>query len=381
MSHGCLAGCCPHTGSDPVPSTAGSVGTESDCPTDVPGAALPERVVHLYGCRGLSTYRVAAVVGISRQRVTRVLHRAGAPVNPRGSGRRRPPRGTGADVPDMLLADLYLSHRLTCAQISELTQIPPRTVQDRLRAHGVSLRTRGRFNREDRLAIEPDVLADLYLRAGLPSGEVGKILGVSRRVVLRSAHDEGVPVRMGGPAPSHGPTGIELITALYADPDVQQALTRHGLPTGPPGGPIWQRFPIPARLGADLAEELYVSCGIGVHHIELLTGQPAASVRKLLHSAGVGRRPAGGRSPFLRRWRASQAGLSSPLRAPNASIRQRCRPAARVLTPGARKAQTRRHRVTSQDPSHPAGLCHAPNQGPGCGRRRRTSRTWRPLAR
>jgi hypothetical protein len=66
--------------------------------------------------------------------------------------------------------------------------------------------------------------------------------------------------------------------------------------------------PVPARLSADLAEELYVSCGIGVHHIELLTGQPAGSVRKLLHAAGVPLRPAGGRSPFPRRWRSSHAG-------------------------------------------------------------------------
>jgi hypothetical protein len=271
---------------------------------------MPERIAHLYRCRGLSTYRIAAVVGISRQRVTRVLHWAGVPVTPRGSGRHRLPRGAGAAVPNFLLADMYLRHRLNCTQISELTQIPTRTVQDRLRAYGVQLRTRGRFNREDRLAVEPEVLAETYLWAGLTSDEVGKLVGVSRAVVLRSAHDAGLPVRMGGPAPTRGPTGIELITALYADADVQQVLTRHGLPTVPPGAPIWQRFPVPARLSADLAEELYVSCGIGVHHMELLIGQAAETVRKLLHATGVTLRPAGGRSPFMRRWRASRAGLS-----------------------------------------------------------------------
>jgi hypothetical protein len=198
VSQQCPAGCCPHACSDPVISTADGTGSGAGCPSDVPEAALPERVAHLYRCQGLSTYRIEGVVGISRQRVTRVLHRAGIPVKPRGSGRRRLPRGTGASVPDALLADLYLKHRLTCAQISELTQIPPRTVHDRLRAHGVTLRTRGRFNREDPLAIEPGILADMYLRAGLTSGEVGRLLGVSRRVVLRTAHDEGVPVRVGG---------------------------------------------------------------------------------------------------------------------------------------------------------------------------------------
>jgi hypothetical protein len=312
VSQGCPAGCCPHPCSDPVSSTANSTASGFDCPSDLPGAAMPERVIHLYRCQGLSTYRIEDLVGISRQRVTRLLHRAGIHVKSRGSGRRRLPRGAGATVPDALLADLYLNHRLTCAQISELTQIPPRTVHGRLRAQGITLRTRGRFNREDRLTVDPEILADMYLRAGLSSGEVGEFLGVSRTVVLRTAHDEGLPVRVGGPAPSRGPTEIELITALYADPGVRQALARHGLPTVPPGGPIWQRFPVPARLSPDLAEELYVSCGIGVHHIELLTGQPADAVCKLLHAAGVALRPAGGRSPFMRRWRASQSGLSSP---------------------------------------------------------------------
>jgi len=311
VSEGCLAGCCPHVRDDPIPPGAGSAGAGAACPRDLPWAPLPERAAHLYGCQGLSTYRIADLTGISRQRVTRVLHRAGIPVKPRGGGRRRLPRGAGLGVEAALLADLYLRHRLTCAQISELTRVPPRTVQDRLRAHGITLRTRGRFNREDRLAIEPDVLADLYLRAGLPSGEVGRLLGVSRAVVLRTAHDEGMPVRTGGPPPSHGPAEIELITALHADPDVRQVLARHGLPVVPPGGPIWQRFPVPARLSPDLAEELYSSCGLGVHHIELLTGQPADSVRKLLHAAGVALRPAGGRSPFLRRWRAGQAGQTA----------------------------------------------------------------------
>jgi hypothetical protein len=304
VSERCLAGCCPHVRDDPIPPETDSDGAGTGCPRDLPWAPLPERAAHLYRCQGLSTYRIADLAGISRQRVTRVLHRAGIPVKPRGSGRRRPPRGAGAGVPTALLADLYLRHRLTSAQISELTRIPPRTVQDRLRADGITLRTRGRFNREDRLVIESDVLADLYLRAGLPSGEVGRMLGVSRAVVLRTAHDQGMPVRVGGPPPSQGPAEMELITALYADPDVRQALARHGLPVAPAGGPIWQRFPVPARISPDLAEELYSSCGIGLHHIELLTGQPADSVGKLLRAAGVALRPAGGRSPFLRRWRA-----------------------------------------------------------------------------
>jgi hypothetical protein len=311
VSQRCLAGCCPHDCGDPAQLAAHDGRVAPGCPADVPGAATPERVAHLYGCRGLSTYRIAEVVGVSRQVVTRMLHRAGAPVKPRGGGRRRLPRSTGAGIPDTLLADLYLRHRLTCAQISELISVPARTVQDRLRAQGIRLRTRGRFNREDRLAVEPSALAAMYVQAGLPADQVGTALGVSRKVVLRTAHDHGLPVRIGGPAPSRGPAEIELIDALYADIEVQRTMRRHGLPRIPPGGPVWQRFPVPLRLTLDLATELYVSCGLGLTHIELLTGQPAASVRRLLRNTGVTLRPPGGRSPFLRRWRASLSGPSA----------------------------------------------------------------------
>ena len=41
--------------------------------------------------------------------------------------------------------------------------------------------------------------------------------------------------------------------------------------------------------------------------IELLTGQPSESVRRLLAGSGTILRGAGGRSPFLRRWRARLA--------------------------------------------------------------------------
>lgn len=305
MSQRCPAGCRPHSTDDAAPQGDHGGRAGASCPADMPGASTPERVAHLYSCQGLSTYRIANVVGLDRQVVTRMLHRAGVPVKPRGGGRRRLPRGAGADIPDTLLADLYVRRRLTCAQISELTAVPARTVHDRLRAQGIRLRTRGRFNREDRLAVDPSVLTDLYVQAGLPADEVGTALGVSRKVVLRTAHDHGLPVRLGGPAPSRGPAEIELIDALYADNQVQRAMRRYGLPRIPPGGPVWQRFPVPLRLTLDLATELYVSCGLGLTHIELLTGQPAGSVRRLLHNTGVAMRPPGGRSPFLRRWRAS----------------------------------------------------------------------------
>jgi hypothetical protein len=271
-------------------------------------AGLPEPdliglVTHLYVCKSLSTYRIGELAGVDRQRVARLLARSGVPVKPRGAG-RPPHRDDTRAALDGLIARLYTDLGRSSAEVSALTGVPQRTVRDRLRARGVRMRTRGRLNREDRLTLTRDVLERLYVEAGLSAADTGRLLGVSGQIVLRTAHDQGLPVRVGGPEPGHGPTEIELLDALYADPLVSQALARHGVAHRPAYGPIWQRFPTPLPVSPELAEELYVSCGLGVRHIELVTGQPAPTVLRLLRANGVALRQAGGRTPFLRRWRA-----------------------------------------------------------------------------
>jgi hypothetical protein len=290
MSQACPAGCCPH-------------GPSEGCPSDLPDAPEAERMAHLYRCQMLSTYQIGRITGNNRQRVNWVLHKAGVTVNPRGTGRRKGGRDDQARYLDDLMADMYSRLRLSTTQIAGLAGISADAVRYRLVARGVPMRTRGRNNREDRIVISEDELADLYVQAGLSADEIGRMLGVSRKVVLRSAHDAGLPVRVGGAPPGHGPSEIELIQALYADPEVSEVLTRHDVPPVPPSGPIWQRFPEPHKLTAELATELYDGCGLGLYHIELLTGQPAGTVSGLLHASGVPLRPAGGRSPFMRRWR------------------------------------------------------------------------------
>jgi len=281
----------------------GPVGSSSGQPPA--GIDLVDLISHLYLCDGLSTYRIGAVTGIDRQRVGRMLARAGVPVKPRGAGRRRPVSADQAALGEAM-ERLYAESGLSSVEIASLTGIPQRTVRDRLHARGVRMRTKGRLNREDRVGVDPDVLIRLYVSAGLSAAETGRLLGVSGQIVLRAAHDEGIPVRVGGPEPTHGPAEIELVEALYADPLVQQALARHNVARQPGGGPIWQRFPVPVAVSAELAEELYLTCGLGVRHIELLTGQPARTILRLLRGREIGRRPAGGRSPFMRRWRAGQ---------------------------------------------------------------------------
>jgi hypothetical protein len=289
----CPAGCCPHHG----------VSQDGDCPSDLPQAPMLERIAHLYACQMLSTYKIAKATGVDRQRVASLLHKAGVIVTPRGAGRHKVRRNAEDERLDELMAHLYLTERLPSTQIAELTGMRDHTVLARLRAKGVPIRTRGRFNREDRAAVSPDELAALYLRAGLSADEAGKLLGVSRRIVLRSAHDQGLPVRVGGAPPTRGPSEIELITALYSDPQVHDTLERHGVPVVAQGGPIWRRFPAPHRLTEALVLDLYEDCGLSLHHIELLTGRPAAAAGVLLRASGTGLRPPGGRSPFMRRWR------------------------------------------------------------------------------
>jgi hypothetical protein len=268
--------------------------------------AEPAWLAHLYVCQGLSTYAIGEVTGLDRQRVTRILRRAGVPLRSRGAGRLRPlRRGDPPGLPQ-LLAGLYEGGRLGSPQIAAILGMPERTVRDRLRRYGIAVRTRGRCNREDRQVVPAEVLDDLYTRLGLTADEVGRRLGTSRSTVLRSAHALGVPVRAGGVVPVPGPEQIELVEALYADPLIAAVLDARDIPRIPPGAPIWQRFPDPVPLTAPLVKDLYWGCGAGLAHIELLTGQPAMTVRGFMRRYGIPLRHPGGRSPFLRRWRTAR---------------------------------------------------------------------------
>jgi hypothetical protein len=292
----CPVGCCPHDTASPG----------AGCPDDLPGAPLTERAAHLYGCQMLSTYKIGAITGLNRQYISQLLRRAGIKVTPSGAGRRVVRRTAEDERLDQLMARLYQVHRMPSTQIAELAGISEYAVLSRLRASGVPIRTRGRNNREDRVVVSPDDLAALYLQAELSADEVGRLLGVSPRIVLRSAHDQGLPVRVGGAPSSHGPSEIELLNALYADSQVRRILDRHGVPVVARTGPIWKRFPAPQPLTVGLVTDLYEGCGLSMHHIELLTGRPAAAAAALLRASGVKLRPAGGRSPFMRRWRQGQ---------------------------------------------------------------------------
>ncbi len=260
-------------------------------------------LAHLYVCAGLSTYRVGQLTGLDRQRVTRLLRRAGVLLRPRGAGGSRP-HTRSADPPDMaaLLRELYVHQRLSTPQIGELLGIPEGRVRDRLRRYGIRARTRGGWQREDRRSLSAETLRQLYHVRGLSADDVGRKLDTSRKIVLRSAHDLGMPVRTGAVASQSGPAEMRLIDALYADELVRGTLAEHNIAEVPAGGPIWQRFPYPVPLTRQLVADLYWRCGVGLNHIELVTGQPAHTVRAFMRRTGIAVRRRGGRSPFLRRW-------------------------------------------------------------------------------
>jgi DNA-binding CsgD family transcriptional regulator len=242
----------------------------------------------------LSTYQIAARTGVDRQRVTRALRKAGVPLRPRGAGRLRPVRRIG-DPPDLprLLRELYEEAQLGSRQIAAILGLPERTVRSRLRRYGIKARSRGCWNREDRTTVSAGVLEALYIELGMTAAEIGQRLGVSGGTVLRSAHALGVPVRSGGVAPLPGPQEIELVRALYTDPLIAVALTEHGVPRGPAGGSLSQRFPVPVRLTTPLVKDLYWECGTGLNHIELLTGQPGGASGD---SCGAPKSPCGTRA-------------------------------------------------------------------------------------
>jgi DNA-binding CsgD family transcriptional regulator len=281
------------------------------------GQPEPAWLIHLYVCDSWSTYRIARHTGLSRQRVTNVLRAAGVTVRPHGAGRPRS-AGKSGDLAGLsrITRELYLDSRLSSRQIAAILGIPERTVRDRLRMDGVATRTRGGRNREDRDTIPAEVLDLLYTRLGMTAAEVGKQLGRSANTVLRSAHALGVPVRSGGAVPVPNPGEIELVSALYGDRLIDEVLTVHGIPHVPAGGSISDRFPTPVPLTTPLVKDLYWGCGVGLNHIELLTGQPAQTVLGFMRRAGIPLRRPGGRSPFLRRWRD---------RPPEASFRERSR--------------------------------------------------------
>jgi hypothetical protein len=251
---------------------------------------------------GLSIRRIADELHLPRRYVSQVLHGYGIPVEPRGAGRPRP-RRCPAPAPDIAaaLVDFYLNQRLDRAEVARRLGVSDGRVRTWLRHLGVPVRTRGWNNREDRRRDPTQLIEDLYVTAGLSADEVAAHIGSTRGRVLASAHEGDLPVRPGAAATDGAE--VSLLTALYRDRRVLTALARHGVSANLTPGPITERFATPIRLSPQLLADLYKECGLSTTQIELVTGQPAATVRRHLHHAAIPLRHAGGLAPFTRRAR------------------------------------------------------------------------------
>jgi hypothetical protein len=187
-------------------------------------------------------------------------------------------------------AHLYICQTLSTRKIAVITRSDRGRITQLLHEAGIIVTPRGSVRQ-------------LTGRTTEYAAEAGKLLGVSGRIVLRSAHDQGLPVRVGGAPPSRSPSEIELLAALYGNSQVRRVLDRHGVRVVETPGPVSKRFAVPHRLSESLVVGLYQGCGLSLRQIELVTGSPAAAAGALLSSSGIKLRPAGGRSPFMRRWR------------------------------------------------------------------------------
>jgi transposase len=268
-------------------------------PTSPDADALAQRAATLYD-EGLSVRRIAAELGLSPSRTRRLLHGAGIAMSPRGRGRARPT--TRVPIPPEVveqLATLYLERRLTRAEVARHFGVSENRVRLWLHHLGIRTRTRGRANREDRERLATELLEELYVRRGYSADQVAEATGVSRREVLDSLHDAGLPVRV--PAPD-GEQHV-LLEELYGDATVVATLRSHRVPLAPQPGLLHERFPVPAAVSDLLLKDLYVSCGLSTVQMELVTGQPAATLREALKRVGIPLRGAGGLSPFSRRCR------------------------------------------------------------------------------
>lgn len=315
----------------------------------IPGLVplTPELLVDLYVVQRLGSITIARQLGGHPSRILHALHRFGIPTRVEaGRGVGRPPECDAADLrrwyveerlsmeaiagelgvtthqvrlalrrnrirrpvtgtpptpapPREVLKELYVDQGLPMAEIGRRFGSAPRTVRRWL--DEATIPVAPRTTRASRRPLPKELLEDLYNGEGLTSREIAEELDVGQRAVLRSLHDYGIPVRFPGPRDRGRP--IELLAALYADPEVGRVLGRHRIPRCPQPGRVAERFPQPFPLTPSLLSELYDGLGLCAYHIELLTGQPAEQVLDALHDFGIAVR-VGALSPWRQRLRA-----------------------------------------------------------------------------
>jgi transposase len=275
------------------------------------GASEDAELVERYRAEDLSAAEIARRTGATATRVLNALHNAGVQIDPQRQAHavRAAARARAATTPSLPPEDTAWAlgryqEGWACRRIAEALGTSTARVRRELRRHRVPGRARpltGPASRASRTGTPVEQVRRLYVDSQWPAVEVGARVNAPGWMVLRTAHAHGLPVRQGG-FPTVSAT-VALIEALYADVQIQQALTKHGIAARPAVGDIADRFPDdPVPLTRELLEDLYVEAGCSSNQIELLTGQSQAVVRSALHRQGIPTR-AEHMSPALRRLR------------------------------------------------------------------------------
>lgn len=263
----------------------------------LPGVTVAD-VVHCYVEGEETAAQLARRLGVPYGRVLDELRRAGVTTNRR---RQRRPRKLSAD--DIAWATArHVVDGWSLGPIAEHLSCTTVTVSRALKANGVDVSRRPSPSRHDRIEAPVERVEELYVRDRQTAEQVGDALDVRGGIILRTGHAHGLPIRPPGPNPRI-PAEVHLIEALYGDELVSDVLTRHGVDRRPAVGAIAVRFPEPEPLTPDLVRELYVVAGCSSLHIELLTGQSEAVVRRRMHEWGIAFRSGPRNAPALRRIR------------------------------------------------------------------------------
>ena len=313
-------------------------------PAPITAATLTE----LYIDQQLSVPAIAARLDTSTTRVRAALARHGIPLRPRYT--RLPP----LPIDRQTLTDLHITQGLDDEAIATLLHVTTHRVRTRRRQLGVTrpavppphptppqpppaeelirlysdagtpleviarahhtskqvvrqwlvdadIPVRPRTSRSHRRQIDPTLLRELYVDREWSAVQIALDQHTTQFAVLRSLHDNAIPVRPGGP-PGREPSPARLLVkTLYADPVVSAFLHRHKIPRRPQRGTIAARFPTPVTVTDQILREAYIELGLSARQIELLTGQPADQLLDQLHDAGISPRRGLPTSPWLAR--------------------------------------------------------------------------------
>ena len=156
-----------------------------------------------------------------------------------------PPRPAPPDAPPAdVLHRWYVDEGRTLEQIARRQHTSKGVVGAWLSDAGIPAKPR--TSREHRKHLDPVLIAELYQEREWSSAQIAAHQDVTVKLVLRTLHDHGVPVRRGGPPPRH-PVDDEMdprLTALYADPDITALLRRHRIPRRNQPGTITNASPM-----------------------------------------------------------------------------------------------------------------------------------------